>query len=1206
MTDAEANRRRVAFVFPGQGAQQAGMGRELYEAEPAFRAQVDACLALLAPALQARVREVLFAGPGVDAAAVADTRAALPALFTVEYSLARMWMDWGLKPYAVLGHSFGEYAAACLSGVLSLEDAMRLAVARGELMHRMPPGAMLAVAMPEAQVRELLTGRLSLAAINAPDRCVVAGPVAEVERLQEALRLREVGTVRMPAPHAFHSADVEPLMPALAEVVGSLQRQAPTLRYASSVTGRWAQAHELAQPDYWAAQMRQPVRFTEAVGALLEEGCSLVLEVGPGQDLTPLVRACLGRDKERVKAVATLRRGGTATEHGSLMSAVGELWTLGVPVDWRVFYGHEQRLRLHLPTYPFQEKRCWVEAPARPAAAPAVGSGATLSGASVQAPGAIAAPQATSPHQAAPSATPEREDAPRGDIEERLAALWRERLGLPFVGRDDNFLEIGGNSLMAAQLLNQVRSTFGVQLPLAALFEAPTVAGIAQRIEPLLRQAPVAQSSRELPIVPLPRDQPLPLSFVQERVWRLEQHLPGLSAYNIPFVFRLEGVVDAVTLERAVQDVIQRHESLRTTYDVVDGRPVQRFHARMHVPLVRIDVAGTPEQREAEAMRLAREDAAKPFDLVKGPVVRTTLVRLGDNEHILLGNIHHIVSDTLSINIFVHELFQTYAAFQQGRPSPLPPLPVQYADFGAWQRRVVAEGRLPDQEQWWRTQLAAMPRQLNIATDRPRPKTSPLTSVRMNVSFSAALSREVAEFGKREGYTSYMMVLAGWQALLHRYSGQTDIIVGTPIGNRTRPELLPLIGYVAHSAAFRTSFADDPTFLELLARVRQEVNDVQLRPDVPFEHLVEALVPGKDIGRGRLTDTIFVFHTTLSGTNAALELTGVRGTKVEVPDAPVQWGATLSDLSLVLGDDAGRISGALEYATELFDEATARRIVEHLQVLLGSALARPSERISRLPLATDADRGAWPAPLPRSVSTPVPTRLSHRASQQPGVTATVQGSTSWTWGDLAQRARNVAAHLRALGVQPGEPVAVCLKPSPAKLAVLWGVLEAGGAVVAVGPTDLERLPDFASPGARVPVLVTWRGLMTAARLDAARVLHVEDALESPRSMAERPAPAPEALAWLLPAGVPVGPGAPGAHRAVRRARPAAAPRGGHHLGGRRGVLGRAAGAGGPVGPVPWAPREVPLRAGDGPVGGPPGRRPAPGGDGPEPHLLRQR
>ncbi|MFP2934578.1 condensation domain-containing protein, partial [Pyxidicoccus sp. 3LG] len=244
---------------------------------------------------------------------------------------------------------------------------------------------------------------------------------------------------------------------------------------------------------------------------------------------------------------------------------------------------------------------------------------------------------------------PGREDAPRGDTEERVATLWRERLGLDFVGRDDNFLELGGNSLMAAQLLNQLRDTFGVQLPLAALFEAPTVAGIASRLEPLLQQAqPAAPQARELPLLPLPRTGELPLSFVQERVWRLEQYLPGLSAYNIPVVLRLEGVADAHLLERGIQEIVRRHEALRTTYDAVDGRPVQRFHAHVRVPLDVVELTGTPEEREAEALRLAREDAARPFDLVNGPVLRTTLLRLRPDLHVLLLCVHHVVFDTLS------------------------------------------------------------------------------------------------------------------------------------------------------------------------------------------------------------------------------------------------------------------------------------------------------------------------------------------------------------------------------------------------------------------------------------------------------------------------------------------------------------------------------------------------------------------------------
>ncbi|WP_253895672.1 non-ribosomal peptide synthetase/type I polyketide synthase, partial [Corallococcus exercitus] len=1288
---------RVAFVFSGQGAQRVAMGRELAEASPRFRAHLDACLALLEAPLRARVSKLLSPEAGAEAeasAALADTRVALPALFSVQVSLARLWQDLGVTPYAVMGHSFGEYAAACVAGVLSLEDAMRLTVARGELMHRMPPGAMLAVALPAAQVQPLLSGRLELAAVNAPDRCVVSGPVEEVERLEAELKGRKAGAVRMPAPHAFHSVDVEPVMPELARVVGTLRRSEPTVRYVSSLTGTVAQPGQLADPRYWTEQMRRPVHFTRAVETLQEEGCAVLLEVGPGQDVTPLVRANLTREENgrRVQGLASLRVGGATTEQMGWLQAVGELWTAGVAVDWSAFYAHEQRLRMHLPTYVFQEKTVWVEPKAQgpaagrittatrsPAEVSAQGNGAEsvrpeLTGASVSAGAAslggtdglsgtahlsgaareatptddrIAGPSSshigaasssfsgqTSPrsgatsfdsgangaphagaasfdatgrgaphagaasfgntHAATQTATafagtgrvatlnetasfdgppstmstsaaltpsqprtaaaaftpsqpqadaasldrsqmptdaedfdepvtaapassqPVRDDAPRGEVEERVAALWRERLGLEFVGRNDDFLEIGGNSLTAAQLLNQVRDAFGVNLPLAALFEAPTVAGIAERLVPLLRQAPRAPVSVELPLVPLPRTGVLPLSFVQERVWRLEQHLPGQSAYNIPFVLRLEGDVNADVLERGIQEIVQRHEALRTTYDVVDGRPVQRFHAHMRVPLTRVELRGPMETREPEAMRLAREDAAKPYDLVNGPVVRTTLVRLDTQLHLLLGGIHHIVSDTLSIALFVQELGHLYNAFLQGRPSPLPPLPVQYADFGAWQRNSIAGNHLPEQDQGWRQRLAGMPRKLDLPTDRPRPTESPLTSARMTVDFPPALARELTAFTRREGFTGYMTVLAAWQTLLHRYSGQTDVIVGTPIANRTRPELLPLIGYVAHSAAFRTRFTEGLTFRDLLAQVREEVADAQTRPDVPFEYLVEALIPGKDIGRGRMTDSVFVYHTGAGAGAATLELTGMRGSLVEVPGTPVQWGATLADLTLVLSEAPGRVHGALEYATELFDAPTVARLVEHFEVLLAAALARPETPVSHLPLATEAERRAWPAPRASPGFTSVPTLLAERRARHADATAVSRGDTHWTWAELGSRADALASRLKTLGVTAGTPVAVCLRSSPEKLAALWGVLAAGGAGIALGPADLGQLPVYAPEGARVPVLVTTRALVASVRVEASRVVYVEDVDASGASFTA--SGDAHALAWLLSTG----------------------------------------------------------------------------------------
>ncbi|RKI64410.1 amino acid adenylation domain-containing protein [Corallococcus sp. AB049A] len=606
---------------------------------------------------------------------------------------------------------------------------------------------------------------------------------------------------------------------------------------------------------------------------------------------------------------------------------------------------------------------------------------------------------------------------------------------------------------------------------------------------------------------------------MQERVWRLEQHLPGLSAYTIPFVLRLEGPADASVLERAIQEVVQRHESLRTTYDAVDGRPVQRFHPHVRIPLPIVEVEGTPEAREEAALHIAREDAARPFDLARGPVLRTTLVRLRADLHLLVCAIHHIVCDTLSTSLFLQEVGQLYAAFLQGRPSPLAPLPVQYADFGAWQRRSLAEARFPEQEQWWRQRLAGMPRQLGIPTDRPRPPSCPLTSERMVLDFPPELAEALVAFGRSEGFTSYMTVLAAWNALLHRYTGQADLIVGTPIGNRTRPELLPLIGYVAHSAAFRTHVGDDPSFRDLLHRVRREVTDVQSRPDVPFELLVEQLVPGRDIGRERMTDTVFVYHSNLEMGGDALTAVGARGTFIEVPGTPVQWGATLSDLTLILTEEPGRVHGALEYATELFDASTARRMLEHLQVLLGAALARPEERLSRLPLATEAERQSWPVPPPVTQAPVLPARLREHALRQPDAVAVQQAGRTWTWRELASRARRLALRLREQGLRPGEPVALCLRASPEKLAALWGVLEAGGAPVALGPTDLDSLAVYAVEGSVAPWLVTWRGLFTSARLESSRVLHVEEELGDGSPVTETLAlPSPESLAWLLPMG----------------------------------------------------------------------------------------
>ncbi|QRN93140.1 amino acid adenylation domain-containing protein [Archangium violaceum] len=1109
-----AREQRVAFLFPGQGAQSVGMARELYASEPVFREHADACFTLLAPRLGRDLRPLLYPAPGQEVAAreaLADPRFALPALFIVEYALARLWMDWGIEPHAMLGHSYGEYAAACLAGVLSLEDALTLAVTRGRLMASMPPGAMTAVGCSEADLRPLLTGGLSLAAVNGASRCVVSGPVAEVERLEQELVRRDVGVLRLPARHAFHSADVEPVMPELQRVVAGLRLSAPQRPYVSSLTGTWIRPEEATDPSYWVRQMRQPVRFSEGLDTLLRDGGLVLLEVGPDQALTALARLRL-RGEEGSLAVPSLPRAGvSASDHGALLESVGSLWRAGLEIRWDRFYAHERRLRVPLPTYPFERQRFvlesrWLEqeAPRQEAPSPVSKPVPAPVPSSRPAPSAVAGAGAP---------------GPRNDIERQVMEIWRERLGIADFGIHDNFLELGGNSLMAAQMLTRLRETFPVQLPLSDLFEAPTVAGVASRIEARLKdEAPGTGRVPVSPLVPIPREGVLPLSFVQERVCALERFVPGNPALYMPVALRLTGSLDVAVLERSLGEVIRRHEALRTTYATVDGRTVLRVTPALKPSLSVTVLEGSREQREAEALRLAREEAARPFSLERGPVIRTSLVRIDSDVHLLLATLHHVVSDTLSMVALVRELSALYAAFLQGQPSPLPALSVQYMDYAAWQRRALASGAFSDQESYWRERMAQPPGPLALPLDRPREAVRKLLGTRRPFGFSRALTDAIHALGQREGFTDFMILLAAYKALLARYAGQDDIVVGTPIGNRTRVELEPLIGYVAHAVPLRTDLSGDPTFLELLSRVRDTTLGAYANPDVPYEHLVRELEPGKDPERARLFDAVFVLH---AGFASSLELPALRLELVEVPDAPAQFGATLSHLSIFMSEGPHGYEGHLEYAAELFEPPTVERLLHHLQALLESALANPGQRLSELSLLTAAERSQLATArvdAPRAEVIPVLASLEAQASRTPEALAVSAGERGLSWRELRERARHLAGLLVQKGVGAEQLVAVCLEPSPERLVALWAVLEAGAAWVLLPPARLRELASFSPEGSPPPLLLTYSRLRTSLALDASRVLHVDALPEGslPSPVERRSAPDVESMVCLEP------------------------------------------------------------------------------------------
>jgi len=1453
----ESCARVVVFMFPGQGAQYAGMAAELYRMEPTLRAKVDQCAEILRPILDLDVREILWAVDGRRAEAVRlleQTRFTQPALFTIEYALAALWNEWGVQPGAMIGHSIGEYVAACLAGVFSLEDALTLVAERARLMQALPQGAMLAVGLPEAEVQTLLGDELSLAAVNSATSCVVAGETLAVEKLESQLTRRDLFCRRLQTSHAFHSAMMEPILPVFVRLIEEVKPRPPQIPYISNVSGTWIRDDEATSPRYWATHLRGPVRFADGIRELLKDKSRILIEVGPGQSLSTLARR---QDDDKTvtgRAVTSLpHTAPDGSECESLLTAAARLWLSDVEINWQGLHRHERRHRLPLPTYPFERKRFWVEAdetadvtsytehgnsdrlsdmsdwfsavswkrlpfkanagagssvvestgvsrwlvfidscgvgaalverlrgegrqvvavsvgkrferldddnyrvnprqvedygelldelrgreifpqrivhlwsvtaedetgpaqPTRERVESALDCGfrslvhiartlagqlfegelhisvisncvqkvlgserlrpekATLLGAcnvipleysnlscrsidvnlsdeasrlidmlsrlvnvdagdaslqpvialrgeycwtqtfeplrlpeisttevpllrqegvylitgglggigfelarhlartvhsrlvltgrtklpfrheweswlraghderdgvnlklqkllelesegaqvlpltadvtseaemrealararetfgeidgvihaagvaggglielrpsetvsdvlapkvhgtlvleslfedrppdfialcssvtsligvagqsdycaansfldataqarggegcatrfvsinwdtwqqvgmaaradvpdalkdlyaenlrnsilpsegveafdrvlSASLPQVVVAPRrlkalrqklhaskATKAGKESAQESPSSRVmlhprpqlttpyvAPQDKTELLVAGIWQELLGVDAVGINDNFFELGGHSLLATQVISQVRAMLKVTLSLRHVFESPTIATLARAItgtEGITR----ASEQEKMPIRPVARDGELPLSFAQQRLWFLHRLEPDSPFYNMHAAFRLEGSLNIAALERSFNEIIRRHEVLRTTFAEVDGQAVPVVTPQIEFRIDVDDLRGMESTALGlEAERRVRAEMRRPFSLDTGPLLRVRIMRVAEEEHLVVVVVHHIVADGWSMGVIVREVAPLYEAYARGEASPLQELPIQYADFAHWQRHWLRDEVLSSQLDYWRKELAGAPTMLDLPGDRPRPPVQTFNGARFHFLFSAALNERLKEFSQAEGVTLFMSLLAGLSIVLSRYSGQTDILVGTTIANRNRAETEDLIGFFVNMLVMRTDLSGQLSVRELLRQVRERALEAYAHQDLPFEKLVEELRLDRDLSHAPLTQVVFTLQ------NAPLDelrLPGVRMSMVEVESETAKF-----DVVVNMWEERGEMHGWIEYNGDMFDETRIQRMVQHYENVMREML----------------------------------------------------------------------------------------------------------------------------------------------------------------------------------------------------------------------------------------------------------------------------
>ncbi len=678
--------------------------------------------------------------------------------------------------------------------------------------------------------------------------------------------------------------------------------------------------------------------------------------------------------------------------------------------------------------------------------------------------------------------------APRNPIEALLAGIWSELLGREAVSVEDDFLEIGGHSLLAARVVSRVRQVFDVELPLRTLFETRTVRGLAARVEALLAAPPAAAAAPVAPpLAAAPRGAAAPLSFAQRRLWFFAQLERGSALFNMPGAVRLTGRLEREPLRRALDEIVRRHEVLRTTFATAGGQPVQVIAAARRQALPVVDLGGLPApERAAEARRRAAAEARLPFDLAAGPLLRTTLLRLGQADHLALLTFHHTVADGWSLAVFLRELGILVSGWPAGQPSPLPELPVQYADFAIWQRRWLQGDRLANEVRYWRQELAGIPPLLPLPTDRPRPAEQSFRGGTRQVAFGPELVAPIAAWAQRQGGTLFMALLGALAVLLGRIAGRDDVVVGSPIAGRDRQEIEGSIGLFVNTLVLRVDLAQDPAADPLLVRIRRTALGAYTHSHLPFEQLVDEISPARSASYSPLHQVSFALQ------NVPAVPPRLPGLAME--PLAVDSGTAKVDLALSLTETAGALAGSLEWSTDLFDRTTVDRWVGHLAALVAALPAAPATPLSALPLLTAGERHQlvheWndTAAVRLAAGAP-PGRCVHelfeeQADRTPGALAASVGAAGGgspgevdglTYGELNRHADRLARLLMARGVGPEVVVGLCLDRSPRLLTAILAIWKAGGAYLPLDPSHpRERLAVLAGEVSLVVTESRWR------------------------------------------------------------------------------------------------------------------------------------